>query len=132
MPTEFEVPLLLQEAKTAIEAQNITLAEEKLSALVKEEKYSPLGITLHFALANTYTRNNELDKALAVYDEMLANVPENLKPVVLEEAAFVAQMQGNKAKAIEYYKALIEANNPQSQTSLPFYKAQLKLLQAAN
>ncbi len=127
-PKELLLPISLQEAKSAIEVSNLTLAEEKLTMLTKEEKFTPLGVTLYFSLANTYSRDNKQDKALEVYEEMLANAPENLRSVILEEAAFAAENIGNKEKALAFYQELLANNKPENKAAEPFYKARIQIL----
>ncbi len=129
-PSELQLAIALHEAQAAIEANNFTLAEEKLSALTKEEKFTPLGVALYFSLANTYARENLQDKALVVYEEMLANGPENLRSIVLEEAAFAAENSGNKEKALAFYQELLANNKPENKSAEPFYKARIQVLSA--
>ncbi len=127
-PEELQLSAELKIAQAAIEANNLALAEESLSLLTKEEKYSPLGLALHFSLTNTYARDNKAEKVLEVYEEMLANAPENVRTVVLEEAAFAAENLGNKEKALAFYMELLEINKPENKSAEPYYKARIQEL----
>ncbi len=127
-PQSLQLSISLKEAQAAIEVNNLPLAEEILSALTKEEKLSALGVALYFSLANTYSRDNKQDKVLEVYEEMLVDAPENLRPVILEEAAFAAENIGNKEKALAFYKELLEKNLPENKSAEPFYKARIQVL----
>lgn len=62
----------------------------------------------NYKLGKTYIYEKKYDKALPIFESILEKDPEN--QTILETLAYLQAMTGNKEKAIEQYKSLIQNN----------------------
>ncbi len=127
-PSNLAIGILVEEASTASVVKNYELASVKLQEAIEADKNSALSLTLYLALADVYILDNKADKALALMEEYIKIIPENLYTVALEEIAIIAETMGNKEKALSSYKELLEKTDATATTAQSFYKARISQL----
>ncbi len=128
-PQSLRVGVLIEEAATATQVGYYALAATKLQEAIAIEKDSPLGLSLYLALSDVYLTENKNDEALALMEEYITVVPENLYSAALQELALVAEIQGSSERAIEVYTELLTLPTTDESTSAYFQDRITKLSQ---
>ncbi len=107
VPAKLLVALELEIAETAVLVGDFAKAQAAFSYVKQEEGESPLGVSAAINLANILNRQGEKEKALAMYESVIEQVPAQFRVALYADIAGLALSLDMKEKALEAYKSAL-------------------------
>lgn len=129
-PQGLQVGINYEMARAAFLAGDIKKAEECFLAVVQEEGKSALGVTASLNLADMYAKANEAQKALAIYEDIITAVPEDLRLPLYVNMADIAVAAHQNEKAISTFQKILDtiSQNEGASEDIEYFKSRIQEL----
>ncbi len=127
-PSEVLTAVELEIARYATLQNDFEKAKNAFDYVMKQEKYSALGITAAMNAAALYVHTGDNESAIKIYEDIVSHCPKDVQSVVYFQLGEAAEKVGQKEKAIKAYQDGIALFQDVNSTDVIFYQSRIKEL----
>lgn len=128
-PQSLQSAVQLELAAAAVQAEDLNKAVAAYATVATQEGSSPLGVVARLNEVDVLLRQGKAAEALSRLEALLPTAQKELQGVLQSQLGEVAELAGQKDKAIAAYKVAIEDLTKTSPDEAAYYQARIAALQ---